>query len=407
MANGDIVMVGLPSTGLQALAGGLEFPHVENEEIRAAYDNLDEARDVTPEWMMERLAGHFEGGRQAGALLVYQAPWKFLERKLANAGAVPGNRTQLEWFTMNALGFWHAYHAALLALSQQHEGRCLLLNGDRAVKLDAVCALLEERFGPEAGAKRKSPAPAARGAASGNEEAYWQVTERVAPQCLEMYATLEACAELMGRQPEFGTGRYPRREGDLAELLRAELKALSPEGKAGLYLLQLTQVQEELESAFELNWRKDGQIAEMRRQLEWQSTPPIRKLARKALGLGKSAARLIASSRVGRWASHAGRKWALKSQAESIRASGLFDEQWYLQTYPDVAQARIDPVEHYLRFGASDGRNPSAQFNTRWYRDAYSDVAATGMNPLLHYIEFGRREGRRPVKRRPPVTASP
>jgi hypothetical protein len=97
----------------------------------------------------------------------------------------------------------------------------------------------------------------------------------------------------------------------------------------------------------------------------------------------------------------------LRSQAESIRASGLFDEQWYLQAYPDVAQARMDPVEHYLRFGASDGRNPSAQFNTRWYRDAYSDVAATGMNPLLHYIEFGRREGRRPVKRRPPVTASP
>jgi hypothetical protein len=50
-----------------------------------------------------------------------------------------------------------------------------------------------------------------------------------------------------------------------------------------------------------------------------------------------------------------------------IRASGLFDEDWYLRRYPDVAAAGIDPVEHYCRHGAAEGRNPSALFDTIYY----------------------------------------
>lgn len=50
-----------------------------------------------------------------------------------------------------------------------------------------------------------------------------------------------------------------------------------------------------------------------------------------------------------------------------IRASGLFDEAWYLQRYPDVAAAGMDPVEHYCRHGAAEGRNPSGLFDTVYY----------------------------------------
>lgn len=115
-----------------------------------------------------------------------------------------------------------------------------------------------------------------------------------------------------------------------------------------------------------------------------------------------------------------------------ITKSGLFDESYYRESYPDVAAVQIDPLEHYVAFGAREGRNPhplfdtahylaqspnlstthtnplehfinigaargldpNAYFDTSFYLDRYSDVAASGMNPLLHYIGHGAREGR-------------
>jgi len=109
------------------------------------------------------------------------------------------------------------------------------------------------------------------------------------------------------------------------------------------------------------------------------------------------AARFFAAARVQRWLDLAFRKRRLRAQARTVRASGLFDEEWYLRTYPEVARAGADPVAHYLEFGVSEGRDPSTQFNTRWYLDTYADVAGAGMNPLLHYIRFGRGEKRRPI----------
>jgi glycosyltransferase involved in cell wall biosynthesis len=123
--------------------------------------------------------------------------------------------------------------------------------------------------------------------------------------------------------------------------------------------------------------------------------------------------------------------------ARIIRASGLFDSAWYLETYPDVAARKVDPVQHYVRYGAregrdpnrlfssswylasnpdvtesrlnplvhfvlrgaKEGRNPGPLFDTKWYLDANPDVAAAGINPLLHFLRHGAREGRRPNSR--------
>jgi hypothetical protein len=253
-----------------------------------------------------------------------------------------------------------------------------------------IGALIGRKFGARRGEQPESPASARPGPIANHEESYWQAVDRSAPDCLELYATLESCAELLGRQPEFGFGRFPRREGRLADLLRAELKALSPRERAELYLRQLAQVQEELERHVEIGRQKDRQIAEFQH-------PPMRKLLRE---IRQVAIRLLASAPGGGWVGRAGKWGAAKKQAEQIRASGLFDEQWYLQTYPDVARSGLDPVEHYLKFGVAESRNPSARFSTRWYLDAYSDVAVSGVNPLVHYIEFGRNEKRRPMKAR-------
>jgi len=86
-----------------------------------------------------------------------------------------------------------------------------------------------------------------------------------------------------------------------------------------------------------------------------------------------------------------------ENDADMLAKSGLFDAAWYLLQNPDVAEAGMDPVSHYLEHGASEGRDPSPLFNTRWYREHYADVGAAGMNPLVHYLRFGRAEGRKPA----------
>ena len=80
----------------------------------------------------------------------------------------------------------------------------------------------------------------------------------------------------------------------------------------------------------------------------------------------------------------------------TLKKSRLLDEKWYLATYPDVAEAGVDPIVHYLRHGAFEGRNPSRDFDTNWYLAEYPDVAEEGANPLVHYLKWGAAEGRVP-----------
>ncbi|OOF13752.1 hypothetical protein BZG84_15335 [Salinivibrio sp. PR932] len=84
----------------------------------------------------------------------------------------------------------------------------------------------------------------------------------------------------------------------------------------------------------------------------------------------------------------------LAQQKLLIELSSFFDKEWYLNQYPDVEQQGLDPIDHYLRFGAQEGRNPSPDFDTRWYLKTYPDVAESGLNPLIHFIKFGNREER-------------
>ena len=77
-----------------------------------------------------------------------------------------------------------------------------------------------------------------------------------------------------------------------------------------------------------------------------------------------------------------------------IRNSGLFDEQYYLHKYPDVKQAKLNPIHHYLTFGWQEGRNPSTHFDTNAYLENNPDVASAKVCPLVHYINYGKLEGR-------------
>ncbi|WP_162998098.1 sulfotransferase family protein [Brevundimonas lutea] len=50
-----------------------------------------------------------------------------------------------------------------------------------------------------------------------------------------------------------------------------------------------------------------------------------------------------------------------------VRDSGLFDSDWYLSRYPDVAASGVDPIRHYLAVGAALGHDPGPLFETDLY----------------------------------------
>jgi glycosyltransferase involved in cell wall biosynthesis len=79
------------------------------------------------------------------------------------------------------------------------------------------------------------------------------------------------------------------------------------------------------------------------------------------------------------------------NQAEDlalIRSSGLFDEKWYLSHYPDIAQAQVDPLIHFLFTGGFEGRDPGPNFSTYQYLSLHEEIKKTGLNPLVYYLKY-------------------
>ncbi|MDQ7727293.1 glycosyltransferase [Halomonas sp. SpR8] len=62
-----------------------------------------------------------------------------------------------------------------------------------------------------------------------------------------------------------------------------------------------------------------------------------------------------------------------------------FDAEWYLAAYPDVAQAGVDPWEHYQRHGAEEGRLPRRNRALAWDHALWRGAHAV-MLPRLHAL---------------------
>ena len=73
-----------------------------------------------------------------------------------------------------------------------------------------------------------------------------------------------------------------------------------------------------------------------------------------------------------------------------------FDRAYYLAHNPDIAQAGIDPLQHYEQFGWREGRDPNAVFHVAYYLNQNPDIVAGGIEPLQHYEQHGWLEGRDP-----------
>jgi O-antigen biosynthesis protein len=79
-----------------------------------------------------------------------------------------------------------------------------------------------------------------------------------------------------------------------------------------------------------------------------------------------------------------------------LAGSGFFDPGYYLKHNRDVDESGLDPLIHFVDFGAAERRDPSWLFSTNYYLQRYPDAAASNINPLLHFLTYGRSEGRRP-----------
>src|SRR5262249_30587188 len=91
-------------------------------------------------------------------------------------------------------------------------------------------------------------------------------------------------------------------------------------------------------------------VSALRSASSWRITAPLH-LASRLLGLQTLKSILLKSLH----------QW---SATRAMARSGLFDRNWYLVNNPDVAQSGLDPIKHYVRYGAREGRDPSASFST-------------------------------------------
>jgi glycosyltransferase involved in cell wall biosynthesis len=83
-------------------------------------------------------------------------------------------------------------------------------------------------------------------------------------------------------------------------------------------------------------------------------------------------------------------------QIFELEASGLFDQEYYLQMYPDIVQADVDPFSHFFQFGFQEGRKPNLYFDPKWYVIQNPDISVHGHQPLMHFLLIGESQGLSP-----------
>ena len=78
-----------------------------------------------------------------------------------------------------------------------------------------------------------------------------------------------------------------------------------------------------------------------------------------------------------------------------VLGSGLFDAEWYRNQHGDVIATADDALDHYVSVGFAQNFDPGPTFAAGWYLEANPDVREAGVAPLIHYVQSGRVEGRR------------
>ncbi len=190
-------------------------------------------------------------------------------------------------------------------------------------------------------------------------------------------------------------GRFPRQLPGLNRDLTEQWRVIAGEFDVPFYLAQNPDV---AQARFEpiLHYLLEGWKRERDPHPQFSTShyldanPDVRKA-----GVNPYFHFLAEGRKEGRPARPAG-TWALKSDVRGA-IEERFDRDFYLARNPDVAAAKMDPLDHYVDYGWKEGRDPCADFSTSHYLESNGDVAAAGVNPFYHYLTAGRSEGRAPM----------
>lgn len=68
-------------------------------------------------------------------------------------------------------------------------------------------------------------------------------------------------------------------------------------------------------------------------------------------------------------------------------AKFLFDESYYVKTYPEILALNIEPFEHFSAIGWIERKNPNDNFDTNFYMNMNSAYKKYKLNPLQHYVK--------------------
>ena len=79
--------------------------------------------------------------------------------------------------------------------------------------------------------------------------------------------------------------------------------------------------------------------------------------------------------------------YGLYGWAEGRKPHLLFDPQWYLAHYPDVARSGIEPLAHYLNIGSQEGRRPTFWFDEEEYLEKFPELIGSEVIPFVHFVE--------------------
>jgi hypothetical protein len=81
----------------------------------------------------------------------------------------------------------------------------------------------------------------------------------------------------------------------------------------------------------------------------------------------------------------------------SAAPATLFDQTWYLDSYPDVRPSGLAPLTHYLARGAALGRAPHPLLHPDYYAAQNAPVLqGRQISPLEHFVFEGAALGRNP-----------
>ena len=117
------------------------------------------------------------------------------------------------------------------------------------------------------------------------------------------------------------------------------------------------------------------ELSSIKKTVSWKITMPLRMLGK-----------LFRNNRVNF------RK--LQDDCKLLLSSKYFDAKWYLENNKDVVESGMNPAEHYILYGAKEGRQPGPEFDSESYLEQNPDVVENNMIPLLHFLKHGQYEGR-------------